>query len=767
MSVTEPLTDTRRAALVELLAREYGLAGEIERLTGENENYLLRATTGKRYVLKLLPEGRDASLIEVEQAALAALQDASFGLDLAAIVPTRDARAVASIDGGALCGRLYAFLDGVPWHAAGPASPERLRALGRNIGRLAATLAGVDHPAARHDHPWGMTRALEHRDKIVHVADPDRRRLVDEAYHRFAGVASRLDGLPRGLVHGDLNDENLLVTGDRVSGLIDFGDIQVQPIVCDLGVSLAYLMLDEAEPLVAGAALVGGYHESRRLSVAEVEMLWPIMLARLAVSVLVSAERRTVAPDHEAYYVTEERAWQALERWLEIDTVDATHALAAATDLEMEERQPSLDHLLERRAAVACGAQALHFSEPIHFVRGAGPYLYDDSGRPYLDFYNNVCHVGHCHPRVVEAGQRQMARLNTNTRYVYQAWVDYAERLCSSMPEPLNRCFVVNSGTEANELALRLAWTHTGRRDLLVVENAYHGHTTTMVDISPYKFLGRGGKGRPEPWVHIVPMADPYRGPYKGLGPEAGRAYGDAVGDVITAMERPPAAFITESLLSCGGQIVPAEGYLARAFEHVRAAGGLCIADEVQVGFGRVGSHFWAFELQDVVPDIVVLGKPIGNGHPMAAVITTEAVARSFTDAGMEFFSTFGGNPVSCAIGSAVLDVIEDEGLQENAGRVGARLLDGLRGLMGRHELIGDVRGVGLFVGVELVRDRETLEPAGTETRAVVDGLRRRGILTGTDGPHGNVIKIKGPMVIDEGHAEQFVRTLDDVLTPV
>lgn len=356
------------------------------------------------------------------------------------------------------------------------------------------------------------------------------------------------------------------------------------------------------------------------------------------------------------------------------------------------------------------------------------------------------------------------------TRYVLKIngdQVEYADRLCSLLPASLERCFFVNSGTEANELALRLARTHTGRRYLLVVDGAYHGHTNTMIEISPYKFLGEGGSGHSQEWVHVVPIADGYRGEFKGLGRDTGLAYAGQVEKTIASLgslDRAPAAFITESLLSCGGQVIPPEGYLEAAFAHVRQAGGVCIADEVQVGFGRVGTHFWGFELSHVVPDIVVLGKPIGNGHAMAAVITTREIAESFAAAGMEFFATFGGNPVSCAIGKAVLDVIEEEGLQQNALEVGTHLRDSLRKLIDRHPLIGDVRGAGLFIGLELVLDRETLAPAAEATSWLVNRLRERAILTGIDGPFHNVVKIKGPMVIDRDDADLFVRAVDDVL---
>ena len=390
--------------------------------------------------------------------------------------------------------------------------------------------------------------------------------------------------------------------------------------------------------------------------------------------------------------------------------------------------------------------------------------MYDNSGRPYLDLVNNVCHVGHCHPRVVAAGQVQMARLNTNTRYLYDGLTDYVKRLTATLPAPLDTCFLVNSGTEANELALRLALAHTKRRHVLVVDGAYHGHTSMLVAASPYKFMGRGGSGRPEPWVHVVPMPDGYRGRHKGQGPATGEAYAADLARVIAGAGEPIAAFITESFQSCGGQIIPPDGYLESAFRHVRAAGGVCIADEVQTGFGRAGTHFWAFETQGVVPDIVVMGKPIGNGHPMGAVVTSREIAASFAN-GMEFFSTFGGNPVSCAIGLAVLDVIRDEGLQHRALDLGTRLRDGLRALSPRHAMIGEVRGLGLFLGVELVRDRTTLEPAAEEATELINRLAARGILLATDGPFHNVIKIKPPMVLTADDVDMVVRAFDDEMS--
>ncbi len=425
----------------------------------------------------------------------------------------------------------------------------------------------------------------------------------------------------------------------------------------------------------------------------------------------------------------------------------------------------SVEEIRSERAEHIGKSLSISYQKPLKIVRGSMQYLYDEDGRAYLDAVNNVSHVGHCHPRVVKAGQEQMAVLNTNTRYLHDNLVRYAERLCATLPEPLSVCFFVCSGSEANELALRLARTHTRQKDLIVVDAAYHGNTTSLVKISPYKFDGPGGMGAPS-YVHKVPIPDVYRGEYKRNDPHAGEKYARYVEETILEIQQNRGnvtGFICESLLGCGGQIVLPENYLKEAYRYVRNAGGVCIADEVQVGFGRVGTHFWGFETQSVVPDIVTMGKPIGNGHPLAAVVTTPEIAASFNN-GMEYFNTFGGNPVSCAIGLAVLDVIAEERLQENALRVGTHLMNGVRRLMKKQLLIGDVRGLGLFVGIELVLDRETLAPAAAQATYIANRMRERGILLSTDGPFHNVLKIKPPMVFTEENADFLVATLDEIL---
>lgn len=411
---------------------------------------------------------------------------------------------------------------------------------------------------------------------------------------------------------------------------------------------------------------------------------------------------------------------------------------------------------------------SLSYAEPLRIVRGHRQFLLSNAGRRFLDCVNNVAHVGHCHPRVVEAARRQLGVLNTNTRYLHENIINYAEALTSTFPDPLEVCFFVNSGSEANDLALRMAEAASGSKHVIAVDHAYHGNLSSLIDISGYKCNGPGGQG-PGEFTHVVQSPDVYRGPYSA--PNAGEEYAASVTHTITKMLEHgprPGAFICESILSCGGQIVLPSGYLRHAYAAVRSAGGVCIADEVQVGFGRVGEAFWAFELQGVVPDIVTLGKPIGNGHALGAVVTTRKIADAFCN-GMEYFNTFGGNPVSCAVGQAVLNVIHEEGLQAHAREVGNKLFAGLRELQTQHEIIGDVRGHGLFLGIEFVTDCETKEPAARQASYIVERMKSHGILLSTDGPLHNVIKIKPPLCFDARDAERLVTVMDQVLaeTPI
>ncbi len=419
------------------------------------------------------------------------------------------------------------------------------------------------------------------------------------------------------------------------------------------------------------------------------------------------------------------------------------------------------ENLLSFRKEHLGKSLSLQYKTPIKIVRGSGAYLIDENGRKYLDTVNNVAHVGHEHPAVVLAGQRQMAVLNTNTRYLHDNIRQLAEALLQTLPPELSVLHFVNSGSEANELAIRMVKAATGQRDFIASEVGYHGNTTMCVDISSYKFDGKGGQGAPE-HTHIFPLPDAFRGKYRGRN--AGPKYAGEVQNQLGRIHkkgRGVGGLIVESIISCGGQIELPEGFLPQAYAHVRAAGGLCIADEVQVGCGRVGKAFWGFQLHGVVPDIVTIGKPLGNGHPLAAVACTKEVAEKFAN-GMEYFNTFGGNPVSCAIGTAVLQTVKREKLQENALKTGDYLKKGLKELSKTHPIIGDVRGQGLFLGIELVND--SLQPLGRHASYLANRMKAYGILMSTDGPDHNVLKIKPPMVFNPKHAEVLLGYLAKVL---
>ena len=406
-------------------------------------------------------------------------------------------------------------------------------------------------------------------------------------------------------------------------------------------------------------------------------------------------------------------------------------------------------------------AYRLFYEEPVHIVRGEGAWLYSDDGRRYLDMYNNVPHVGHCHPRVVEAIARQAAILNTHTRYLHDTVLDYAERLLARFEDELDVAMFCCTGSEANELAMRIARTVTGGTGFIVTSYAYHGNTQATYEITTADIPADDVPA----YVATVPVPDPYRGPYGGDGERCA----DDVRAAFAALESrgvKPAAFIIDTIASSGAVIEPPPGYLATAARVAREAGALFIADEVQPGFGRTGRTFWGYQADGFVPDIVTMGKPMGNGHPLAGVVTRRELVERFGREG-DYFNTFGGNPVSAAAGLAVLEVLDDEGLVANAHDVGSTLIAALRALADRHESIGDVRGNGFFIGLELVRDRSTKEPAPDTARALIEGLRQRGLLTSMTGPNANVLKLRCPMVLSTANAEFATALIDETLATV
>ena len=416
--------------------------------------------------------------------------------------------------------------------------------------------------------------------------------------------------------------------------------------------------------------------------------------------------------------------------------------------------------MIERRRKLLGSAYELFYNEPVHLIRGEGVWLFDADGRKYLDMYNNVAHLGHCHPYVVEALTKQISTLNTHTRYLHENVLEYAERLTDKFSDELDTTIFACTGSEANELALRIARHVTGATGIIVTNSAYHGNSQATFEISPSDIAA----SEIPKYVATVPDPDAYRGEFRGDA--AGEKYAAYVQHAVDELKQrgiKPAAFVIDTIISSGGVVAPPRGYLKKAAEIIRNAGGLFIADEVQPGFGRTGKHFWGYEADGLVPDIVTLGKPMGNGHPLAAIVSRRDLIEDFSSIG-SYFNTFGGNPVSCAAGLAVLDVIEQEGLQENARIVGEYLTSGLQALAEKHSAIGDIRGTGLFIAVELIKDKESREPATAFTADVVNGLKDRGILTGSIGPDANILKLRPPMVLSREDADYMLGNLDDAL---
>ncbi len=1042
MTTSTSWLTANRDALESLLASAYGIAGALQPLAGEYDLNLRVESGERRYLLKIMRPDCNPTLVDMQCRALDTLADRLPDLPVQQLIRTRTGAATTILVDSHGHERLAWLLTYLPGRLMGetrPHTPALLAQIGATLGRLDAALLDFSHPAVERAFKWDLRRAGWIAEALDAIPDARRRALVGRIAERFIrDVAPRLEAARRGVIHGDANDYNLLVTcepdgSQRLSGLLDFGDMSRSALVCEPAIAAAYAMMGKEEPFAAAEALVAGYHRECPLQDDELALLFPLILTRLAVSVVNSALFKRERPDDPYVIISEAPAWRLLEQLHEYDPrlaearlraacgldpwpkstrvlawlaarrgafaeifgperpaaggvvldlsfastvggddpeqfdpdvcaarvaeilapppsdhcshragtsrspllagegagmrlgigrygeprpINAGPRFAASSDplaarrtrhiavdlfapagtavhaplagevtqarwipdhldygglvvlrhctdagdvfetlyghlarasvealrigqhitaseafavlgapeenggwpphvhvqLLVEDvspagetpqgsvapgefvarsalnpcpaallnlpdefvrwEAPSLSAMRVRRAARAATNLKLSYATPFHPVRGWRHLLYDAEGRSYLDAYNNVPHVGHCHPRVVAAATQQMRLLSTNTRYLYDTWLDYADRLVGRLPAPLSVCFFVNSGSEANELALRLARAHTGARDMLVMDHGYHGHTTGAMDISPYKFNRPAGPG-PADWVHVTPLPDVYRGLYR-VGPvgdrlsprEAGTRYAAHVRAEIAAVlasGRRIAGYISECLPSVGGQIILPDGFLAAVYADVRQAGGVCIADDVQTALGRTGTHFWGFEYQNVVPDILVLGKPLGNGHPLAAVVTTPEIAASFAT-GPEFFSTFGGNSVSCAVGRAVLDVLEEEQLQANATRIGALLLAGLAELAQRHPLIGDVRGMGLFIGVELVTDRTAREPATRQASYVKNRLRERRVLIGTEGPQDNVLKIRPPMTFDAAAATRLLETLDEVL---
>ncbi len=987
-----------------ILRQHYGIsAAACKQLPSElDRNFQLQSASGQRFVLKIAHSSVAESALDLQNRALRHLR-ARLDIipEILPAIAGGDTISIRDRHGKSTRARLLSYIEGLPLSDFRPHSADLLADIGMKLGKLSAAMQSFQHAEKRLSYRWNI-RNLKAVAAYAGDLPPEKLALLEYFLRLYEGeLQPALAGLRHSHIYNDANDTNILVRAHgpgapRLVGFIDFGDMVYAPAIADLAIALAYIMMGSPRPLEKAAPLIRGYHAAFPLSEGELRLLYPLIAARLCLSVCISWHQQRQEPDNRHLSISERGAWDLLAAlreihpnlahysfraacglpacpktaavisWLKsqspapilgfpltaqnsqlLDFGMTSPILAAVEDLadprayeqplrdaladgkvgigyysevrpiylsdmfvidhhhrrtvhigvdlfaapgspihaplagvvhsiaEHPEEQdygpvlivkhepsedvrfytlyghiapealarwqagqavaagdliahigdcprngnwtphlhfqivmdmldygdtfpgvasprlralwtslspdpnpilrlpfslapppkPSRSTLLRRRQEALNPALSLSYRQPLQIIRGYMRHLYDEEGQPYLDCVNNVPHVGHSHPRVVRAARQQMALLNSNTRYLHDTIIDYAEALRATLPEPLSVCFFVNSGSEANELALRLARAYTGGSDVIVIDHAYHGHTSALIDISPYKFKGPGGGGKAEQ-VHVAEMPDGFRGARRGFGAEAGVYYARSLAEKIAAIHRRGAglsAFVAEGIMGCGGQMPLPAGYLKRAYALAREAGGVCIADEIQTGFGRVGGHFWAFELCGAAPDIVTMGKPMGNGHPLGAVVTTPEIAAAFAG-GMEYFNTFGGNPVSCAIGLETLRVIADEDLQANALAVGEYWMERLKALQGEFPIIGQVRGAGLFLGIDLVRDSETRQPADWEAATIVERMKGRGILLSTEGPGHNVLKLKPPLIFRREDVDLFVEVLGDAL---
>ncbi|MFK7765012.1 MAG: aminotransferase class III-fold pyridoxal phosphate-dependent enzyme [Roseobacter sp.] len=992
----------------DVLRGHWNISANLVPLDGEYDlNFLAESDDDTGYILKVMRPGCAADLVDMQVKALAHIAQTNPQLPLPRVIPNKNSTAYAHVTDENGQERLVWLLTRLPGRCYANVAPKSTKL----IGEVGAVLAGATlalesfyHPALTRNFKWNLLEAGWIADSLHSLDNPARRDLVAEILEAFHECTPALNSLPRQAIHDDANDYNILVGGHMggtltISGLIDFGDMCAAPRICDLAIAAAYIVLDHDHPERAVASLVAGYHAVAPLTAPELDLLWPLLRMRLAVSVINSTLMARQTPDDPYVTISQGAAWRFLERttedpfligarlrvacglpvvegaahvteWLAtmrgrfnpVITADLKAApmgplcvdqssepqnpfsltsteaarlggdptgsaepwlgfyreprliytdpafrkgpwkasdrrsvhlgvdifapagtpihapldgevfvaenrdlpldyggmivlrhttpdgdevftlyghldpecadtlrpgtqikagdvfchlgaqavnggwaphlhfqvllsasgmapawpgVADPDDLEMWEAlcpnpgaflnlpdeklayvPPNKEAVHSKRQEHFAGNLTITYTDPVMLLRGWRHHMFDEWGRTYLDAYNNVPHVGHAHPRLQAVAADQLKRINTNTRYLHPAQIAFAEKLLSKLPDRFQSCFFVNSGSEANELALRLARAQTGAKGMITPDHGYHGNTTGAIEISAYKFAKPGGVGQSD-WVALVEVADDYRGSFRRDDPDRAEKFADLVLPAIAELKSKGhglAGFIAETFPSVGGQIIPPPGYLAKVYDHIRAAGGVCIADEVQTGLGRLGQYYFGFEHQEAEPDIIVLGKPIGNGHPIGVVLTTKEIAESF-DNGIEFFSTFGGSTLSCRMGTEVLNIVEDEGLQRNARDMGARLIVGLQNLRERHRAIGDVRGMGLFLGMELI------EPDGSESTAICafvkNRMRDHRILIGSEGPKDNILKIRPPLTIEADDVDMIIHSLDKIMEEV
>jgi len=763
LRTSRPLVTVEEAAGV---ARElYGLEATASILDGERDaNFRLSGAQAGTVLLKCIDAAAAGAAIECQVEVLRHLARRDPDLPVPRILPTLSGAALGSFERG---GQRHATLA-LSWLAGEPLACERrepplLAAVGAAIARLTRALRGFEHVALSQALAWDVRRLTDLVDTIDAVASPALRRLLRAVDRRLEAAAPALAGLRAQAIHGDCHGHNVLVSpvtpgpiaaaggSTDVSGIIDFGDMIRAPLVLEPAIAMSELLTERVSELEQLDALLHGFVSVQGLQAAEVDLLFDAITGRHATTLLVEAWRRQHDP--EGATVLEAAAAAAAESLARLmaqgaDALTARWHAAAGT-------HPSRLSLARRRTRWLGAGAELFYAEPLHIVRGEDVWLIDAEGRRYLDLYNNVPHVGHAHPRVVAAIQRQTAVLATHTRYLHESILDYAEQLCTRLPPRLDTCLFVNSGSEANDVAWRLASFATGRAGALIIENAYHGITAAVSALTP------GAGGVRAPWV--VALKCPPRAANCETIADAGllaaaRADVDQAVATLNARGFAPAALFLDSAFTSNGVFDPPAAWLGVIIERLRALGTLIVGDEVQYGLGRSGSHFWGFERRGFEPDIVTLGKPVGNGFPMGVLIAPRSLVEAF-QAGCGFFSTFGGNAVAAAAGLAVLSVLERECLMANAAETGACLQRAISSLGSQQACFGELRGAGLLWGLDVVDAAGRADPE--RARRIVNVLaREQGVLTGLEGPQGNVLKLRPPMTLRPVHVQLVAAAL-------
>ncbi len=768
----DPLLETQSPGfttkqIIDIAEKLYGLTGKLYPLDSErDQNTRISTDDGDQFVIKIANSAENPAVIDMQIKALEHIARADPNLPVPEVLLSRNGLAIEHIqaeDGAKHSVRVLTYLPGMP-PKYDPSEHALLRPMGACLARLVLALRGFFHPIANYELLWDLKHTPKLRSYLPHISDPNQHELASYFLDRFdRNVLPLIPKLRAQIVHNDFVPDNILVAENdpgEIVGIIDFGDMTHTLLIGDLATTIAPMLRGHADPVGAAVEIVAGYHEMLPLERAELSILYDLIAARLTMLNVIAYWRESIHPYNREYITGGvEATWSTLKAWRDQDPAEVTKRFFRVCGLweldEMTSEPKKADETLQshlmRRDRLLGSCAYLFYERPLHLVRGEGVWLYDLDGNRYLDAYNNVAHVGHSHPHVVNAIANQARRLNTNTRYMHEYILELAEQITSRMPEPLSVCMFVCTGSEANELAWQMAKLVSGNSGALITNFSYHGNTTAIAQFSTETIPQ--SKLPPHVQTLFAPTSDTtFREPDSGIG------------SAIRALDEhghQPAMLIIDTAFVSDGIYSSPKGYLNTLFEKTRAAGGLCVADEVQGGFGRLGQHFWGFQFDDVIPDIVTLGKPIGNGHPLAAVVTRPEIAEALAKE-RGYFNTYGGNPVSCAAGLAVLEVIEKEGLQHNALEAGQYLREHMSNMRRSYPHLGEVHGSGLLLGIDIVKPDGT--PDLEMAERIMNQMRENGVLIGTTGEHNQTLKIRPPIVFQKEHADMLLAALGKAL---